>query len=209
MIERVPNGLLVVLSGPSGAGKGSICKLLTQDQGDISVSVSVTTRPPRQGEEEGVHYFFHSLEEFQAMLNRNEFLEHAKVHGNNYGTPRKAVEKELAAGRDVLLEIDVKGAMQVKENFPGCVMIFILPPDMAELERRIVGRASDSPETVEKRMKNAEGEIARWPDYDYVILNDKLPLAVQKTRAVIAAEKCRVDRNQGFYKQFCKEENTL
>ena len=187
-------GVLIVISGPSGAGKGTICKALLEKHDNIYISVSATTRSPREGEIEGVNYYFLTKEAFEQKVNENGFLEYANVHGNFYGTPKVNVEKMLEEGKDVILEIDIQGALQVKENFKEGVFIFILPPSMEELKKRIIKRGSETEESLLTRFKNAYKEINYVSKYNYAVVNDTLELAVSKVESIIAAEKCRVDR---------------
>lgn len=187
-------GLLIVVSGPSGAGKGTICKRLVELCPDIVVSVSVTTRKPRAGETDGKDYFFISREKFEEMIENDEFIEYAEVYGNYYGTPRKYVEVNLEKGRDVLLEIDIQGALQVKEKFQEGVFVFILPPSMEELKNRIISRGTESEKEILRRFEAAYKEINYVSRYNYFIINDEVDRAVEKLRAIIIAEKCRVDR---------------
>ncbi|MGG7143748.1 guanylate kinase [Clostridium nigeriense] len=187
-------GVLIVISGPSGAGKGTICKALLEKHDNIYISVSATTRAPREGEVEGVNYYFLSKEDFEVKVRENGFLEYANVHGNFYGTPKGNVEKMLEDGKDVILEIDIQGALQVKENFKEGVFIFILPPSMEELKQRIIKRGSETEESLMTRFKNAYKEINYVSKYNYAVVNDTLELAVEKVESIITAEKCRVDR---------------
>lgn len=191
-------GLLLVISGPSGAGKGSICRALFQRNPQIVTSVSVTTRQPRAGEEEGVHYFFRTREQFEQMIQADEFLEYAEVYGNYYGTPRSFVSEQLAKGRDVALEIDIQGALRVKEHSEEGVFIFIVPPSMEELRARLVGRKSETEESLLRRFQSAYQELNFITRYNYVVVNDRIERAVVKVQSIITAEKCRVDRNVGL-----------
>lgn len=187
-------GVLIVISGPSGAGKGTICKALLEKQDNIYISVSATTRSPRKGEIEGINYYFLTKNAFEEKVKENGFLEYANVHGNFYGTPKGNVEKMLDEGKDVILEIDIQGALQVKENFKEGVFIFILPPSMEELKQRIIKRGSETEESLMTRFKNAYKEINYVSKYNYAVVNDTLDIAVSKVESIIAAEKCRVDR---------------
>lgn len=188
-------GILFVLSGPSGAGKGTVCKALMEGNVPLNVSVSVTTRSPRQGELEGVNYFFRSIEQFKDMIAHDALLEWAKVYDNFYGTPRSFVDDQLEQGNDVLLEIDIQGAMQVKERFPSGVFIFLIPPSQQELESRILGRGSETQESFSKRAASARDELRKMRAYDYVVVNDMIHEACRKIRCIIEAEHLQVARN--------------
>lgn len=187
-------GVLIVISGPSGAGKGTICKALLEKKDDLYLSVSATTRQPRQGEVDGVHYHFLSKEEFMKRVEEGDFLEWAEVHGNLYGTPKSNVDKMLDAGKNVILEIDIQGALKVKENCDDGVFIFILPPSMEELKQRIIKRGSETPESLLRRFNTAYQEINYISKYNYGVINDELEVAVSKVEKILAAEECRVDR---------------
>ena len=192
-------GLLLVVSGPAGVGKGTLDKALLERHQDMKLSVSATTRAPCPGEIDGVHYFFKTEEEFKAMIERNEFLEYMHVFQTNYyGTPRSFVEEQLSRGIDVILEIDVQGAMKVKKAFPNAVMIFIAPPSMAELKSRLIGRNTETLEQIEKRFATAEKEIAMLPEYEYVVTNDVVEMAVNRMESIITAEKCKVSRSDAL-----------
>ncbi|ACD24674.1 guanylate kinase [Clostridium botulinum] len=193
MIDK-KRGLLIVISGPSGAGKGTICKELLEKNDNLLLSVSATTRSPRNGEIDGVNYHFLCKEDFITRIEKNDFLEHAEVYGNYYGTPKSNVDKMLDSGRDVILEIDIQGALKVKENTEEGVFIFILPPSMEELKQRIINRGSETPESLMKRFKSAYKEINFVSKYNYAVVNDEVDIAVEKLEAIILAEKCRVDR---------------
>lgn len=192
------DGLLVVISGPSGAGKGTICKKLKEAMKDLKVSVSATTRKPREGEIEGESYFFINEDNFIKMINNDDFLEYAKVYGNYYGTPKQEVFKQLEAGNDIILEIDIQGALQVKKNCPKGVFIFILPPSLNELKNRIEGRGTDSKDVILKRMQCAYDELDYAFEYDYVVLNDEVDSAVDKIQCIINAEKNRAIRKKAI-----------
>lgn len=188
-------GVLYVISGPSGVGKGTIVKQLVAKRPDLKLSVSVTTREPRPGESEGVSYYFRSREDFEKMVERGELLEYAQFGKNFYGTPRHFVEAELALGHDVVLEIEIKGAIQVKERVPNGVYVFVLPPTMAELEARLIKRQTEAAEAMRQRLAIAVDELNYLPLYDYQLINDDLDLAVRKVEAIIMAEHCRVTRH--------------
>jgi guanylate kinase len=192
-------GLMFVLSSPSGAGKTTLSrKLLEVDMG-ITMSVSATTRPMRNGERDGVDYRFVSQEKFAEMIQKGELLEHATVFGNSYGTPRNFVYDQLDHGRDVLFDIDWQGTRQLKEkNRVDLVSVFILPPSLHELERRLKNRAQDSDEVVARRMEKAAEEISHWDEYDYVIINDDLEQSLSRVKAILNAERCRRERQQGL-----------
>ncbi len=195
MVEQ-RNGLLLVVSGPSGVGKGTLVKALMERNSRIKMSVSATTRAPRPGEIEGVHYFFKSEEEFKAMVDRGEFLEYIHVFGTKYyGTPRSFVEQQLHDGYDVILEIDVQGAMKVKQAFPDAVLMFITAPSMGEIKSRLIGRGTETMEQVEKRFATAFEEVKMIPHYDYVIVNDVVDVAVHHMESILEAERCRVSRS--------------
>jgi len=187
-------GLLIIISGPSGAGKGTICKSFMERNENVALSVSATTRAPRTGEVEGVNYYFISKEKFKEKIASNDFLEYAEVYDNCYGTPKSNVEEILESGKDVILEIDIQGALKVKENTEEGVFVFVLPPSMQELKQRIINRGSETPESLMKRFKSAYKEINYISKYNYAVVNDKVENAVQKLEAIISAEKCRVDR---------------
>ena len=189
-------GLLLVVSGPAGVGKGTINLSLISRNSDIRMSVSATTRSPRPGEIDGVHYFFKTEEEFQKMIESGAFLEYMRVFNTHYyGTPKSFVEQELAEGRSVILEIDVQGAMRVKAAYPDAVLIFIAPPSMSELKSRLIHRGTESSEAIERRFETAFQEMELVDRYDYVVVNDILDLAIARTEDIIVAERCRVSRN--------------
>lgn len=196
-------GLLVVVSGPSGAGKGTICQALLEKT-PLAYSVSATTRKPRAGEVDGESYYFLSVEAFEKMIEKDELLEWAKVYDNYYGTPLKKVEEKLAAGEDILLEIDTQGAMKVREKFPEGVYIFILPPSLAELERRIRGRDTETEDVLQKRLAAAIDEIEAGKCYKYVVTNDEVDGAVDAVCAILAAERRLVARNGELFDEIEK-----
>ena len=188
-------GVLLVLSGPSGTGKGTVCKVVRDSLGDnLAYSISATTRKPRTGEEHGREYFFFSKEEFEALRDQNGFLEWAQVYDNYYGTPRAFVEEVLASGRDCILEIDPQGALQVRKATSEAVLVFIAPPSLEELRARLTGRGTEAPEEVEKRLSCAEAELAYSNQYDYLIVNDEVEKAAEKMKAILMAERCRTNR---------------
>lgn len=188
-------GLMLILSSPSGAGKSTLARLLLEQNPDIHLSVSVTTRDRRPSEVEGVHYHFITRERFERLRDAGDLLEHAEVHGNFYGTPREPVEAALAAGRDVLFDIDYQGAEQLYERMrEDIVGVFILPPSAAELKMRLERRAEDASGVIEKRLKNARTEIAHWTDYDYVLVNEDLNSTFANLRNILLAERLRRDR---------------
>jgi guanylate kinase len=191
-------GLLIVLSGPSGTGKGTICSALTRDSSDIHLSVSCTTREPRPGEKEGVNYYYKTEEEFVTLIKDGLLLEHAKVFEHYYGTPLTYVEEKMQKGFDVLLEIDVQGAMKVKERYPEGIYVFLAPPSLAELERRIRNRGTESEDEIRGRLGKAAAELKLMPKYDYVIINDVIKTVVKKIKCILCAEKLKVRRNSGL-----------
>lgn len=190
---RKSKGVLIVISGPSGTGKGTVCKALLK-KNKYWLSVSATTRSPRAGETNGKSYFFLSKEDFKKKVELGDFLEYAEVYGNFYGTPKSYVMEKLDEGMDVILEIDIQGALQVKENYPDGVFIFLLPPSMEELKNRIINRGSETQESLMTRFKSAYKELNYISKYNYAVINDKVEYAVEKIESIIAAEKCRVDR---------------
>jgi guanylate kinase len=197
-IER--RGLMLVLSSPSGAGKSTIARNLLEEFPDLELSVSMTTRAKRGSEIHGKHYHFVSEKEFVRLIESDAMLESATVHGNMYGTPRDPAEKAMREGRDMLFDIDWQGGKQLMEKARADVVsIFILPPSMEELKRRLVRRAEDKEDVIEKRLANALAEIGHWNEYDYVVINDDLDAAFQQVRAILMAERLRQDRRHGLY----------
>lgn len=188
-------GLLIVLSGPSGVGKGTVrAAIFENNQYNYTYSISATTRQPRQGEVDGQDYYFVSKEKFEQLIEDNMLLEHAKYVGNYYGTPIQPIEDHLSKGHDVFLEIEVQGAMTVKERMPEGIFIFLAPPNIDELESRIVGRGTDGQEVIYERMQKAREEIEMMKHYDYVVVNDTVENAVHKVNAIILSEHLKVDR---------------
>lgn len=190
-----PNGNLIVISGPSGAGKGTIVKALLDQYASIHYSVSATTRPPREGEVNGVNYWFVSREEFLHMREHDELLEWAEVYGNFYGTPRRRVMEAINRGHDIILEIDPQGAMKVKSGFPSAVFVYIMPPSPRELSRRIIGRGTETQDAIRQRLNSVVTELGYIHEYDYLVINDELTEATADVAAIIRAEKWRVKRN--------------
>jgi guanylate kinase len=192
-------GLMLILSSPSGAGKSTLARLLLEQNPDIYLSVSVTTRERRPSEVEGVHYHFLARDRFEKMRDAGDLLEHAEVHGNFYGTPREPVEAALAAGRDVLFDIDYQGAEQLYARMPEDIVgVFILPPSAHELKMRLERRAEDASGVIEKRLKNARTEIAHWQDYNYVLVNEDLNSTFANLRNILLAERLRRERQVGL-----------
>lgn len=204
MLDR--KGLLLVVSGPSGAGKGTICKALLNKNDKIKLSVSATTRKPRNGEVHGVNYFFLEKEEFTTMIENGEFLEYAQIYDNFYGTPKSAIIECLEKGQDVILEIEMQGAKQIKEVYPEGVFIFVLPPSLEELKSRIVGRGTETQEEIEKRFSCAFEEINQIVNYDYFIVNEDIEKSVNDVEAIIASEKNKVIRYKNNIIDKFKEE---
>ena len=199
MSER---GLLIVFSGPSGVGKGTVRQeIFSTPDHKFEYSVSMTTRAQRPGEVDGKDYFFRSREEFEELIRNGQMLEYAEYVGNYYGTPLTYVNETLDKGIDVFLEIEVQGALQVKKKVPDAVFIFLTPPDLNELQERLVGRGTDSEEVIAQRIERAREEIALMSEYDYAIVNDEVPLAAERVKRVIEAEHFRVDRVIGHYQE--------
>jgi guanylate kinase len=193
-------GLMLVLSSPSGAGKSTIARNLLESDAGFELSVSVTTRPRRPSEIEGVHYHFRTRREFEVLRDSDQLLEWAEVHGNYYATPRAPAEQAISQGRDMLFDIDWQGAKQLREKIlADLVSVFILPPSMAELKARLQRRAEDSASTIETRLANARNEIEHWREYDYVVVNRDLDQAFAQVRAIVTAERLRRDRNPGLF----------
>ncbi len=189
-------GLLIILSSPSGAGKSTLAARLRAWDSTLNFSVSATTRAPRPGEEHGREYYFHSREEFQDMVAKGDMLEHAEVFGNYYGSPKGPVEEAINAGRDVLFDIDWQGGQQVRASALGkhLLSIFILPPSIPELERRLYARAQDSKEVIDGRMSKSRDEISHWPEYDYVLVNEDLDETEARLKTIVAAERLRLSQ---------------
>jgi guanylate kinase len=194
--DAARRGLLIILSSPSGAGKSTLAARLRNWDPTLNFSVSATTRAPRPGEEHGREYYFHSREEFQEMVAKGEMLEHAEVFGNYYGSPKGPVEEAINAGRDVLFDIDWQGGQQVRASALGkhVLSIFILPPSIPELERRLYTRAQDSKEVIDGRMSKSRDEISHWPEYDYVLVNEDLDETEARLKTIVAAERLRLSQ---------------
>jgi guanylate kinase len=202
MAER---GLLIVFSGPSGVGKGTVRQeIFSTPDHQFEYSVSMTTRPKRPGEVDGVDYFFRTREEFEDLIKKGQMLEYAEYVGNYYGTPLTYVNETLDKGIDVFLEIEVQGALQVKKKVPDGVFIFLTPPDLDELKDRLVGRGTDSEEVIRQRIERAKEEIALMREYDYAVVNDEVPLAAERVKRIIEVEHFRVDRVIGRYNDMIK-----
>ena len=199
MVKEKQTGNLIVISGPSGAGKDTVVKKLLETNKKIELSVSMTTRAPRKGEKEGVDYYYVSNEEFQKQIDKGNFLEYANVFGSNYyGTPKDKVLNNIKKGIDIILVIDIQGAIKVKEAMPESIFIFIMPPSMKELKKRLIERDTESGEKILERFKTAYKEINEATKYNYVVINDQVAKAAKKIEAIIEAEKCRVDRIEDF-----------
>jgi guanylate kinase len=193
--------VIYVVSAPSGAGKTTLCKMAVERLKGLSHSISYTTRPPRPGETDGVEYHFVEEERFKSMIEGGEFVEHALVHGNRYGTARADLFSLVESGRDVMVEIDVQGANQIRKNLSGAVHVFILPPSPDACEKRLKARGKDSDEVIARRLRNALEEIREAPKYDYIIMNDDLEKAFEELKSVIVAEKLRKERMVDMVKE--------
>lgn len=200
-------GILIVLSGFSGAGKGTIVKRLLSDYDQYVVSVSATTRAPRPGEEEGKAYFFKTEQEFEDMIAKDAFIEYAKYVDNYYGTPKEYVQRHLDAGRDVILEIEIQGAKKVKAQYPDTPMLFVTAPDASTLKERLIGRGTESPDVIHDRLRRAAEEAEGIEAYDYLVVNDDLDTCVAQVHALIESEHCRISRNADYIKEMQQEMN--
>ena len=205
----MPKGILTVLSGFSGAGKGTAMKRLMEKYDDYALSISATTRNPREGEVDGREYFFKATEEFEKMIAQDELIEYARYVNHYYGTPRSYVEEQLENGKDVILEIEIQGALKVKEKCPDTLLVFITPPSAKELRRRLIGRGTESMEVIEQRLARAKEEAEGIDDYDCLIVNDDLESCVDELHSVIQNEKKKVARNGEFISKIRKELNEL
>lgn len=200
-------GLLIIISGPSGAGKGTVYNEVVARRPNIKKSVSVTTRNPRPGEVEGVHYYFRTLEQYQEMIAKGEFLETASVYCNYYGTPKDPVLKMLADGNDVMFEIDTLGAEQIRKKYPKSITIFLMPPSFEELERRLRGRGTESEEAITRRLGLARSELSKYKLFDYIVFNDNVENAIEGVISIIDAEKSKTTRNETIIKKLLNQEN--
>lgn len=193
-------GILMIISGPSGSGKGTIVNELVKNE-NYYISISATTRKPRVNEQDGVHYFFKEKEDFIKLRDNGELLEWAEFCGNFYGTPKRNVENKLSEGKNVILEIEVQGALKIKELYPECVLIFVIPPSIEELRKRLTERGTEEAEVVERRIARALEEIEFMKEYDYLVINDDLLTAVENINKIVGAEKLKVSRNFNFIKR--------
>ena len=198
-------GILIVVSGFSGAGKGTVMKALLEQYDNYALSISATSRGPRVGETDGKEYFFKTREEFEKMIAKDEFIEYARYVENYYGTPRAYVEEQLLAGKDVILEIEIQGALQVKKKFPETLLLFVTPPDANTLKERLIGRGTESMEVIEARLKRAAEEALYMPEYDYLIINDDLQTCVKEMHDIIQSEHARCFRNETMINQITNE----
>ena len=202
-------GILIVVSGFSGAGKGTLMKQLVHSYDNYALSVSMTTRNPRPGEEEGKEYFFVSREEFEEKIAQDGLIEYASYCDNYYGTPREYVERQLEKGKDVILEIEIQGALKIKKKFPTALLMFVMPPDAAELKKRLEGRGTESREVIEKRLKRASEEAEGIEQYDYIVINDKLEECVEEMHSLVQAAHCAPSRNEERIENMRKELEAL
>lgn len=198
-------GILVVVSGFSGAGKGTLMKRLVKKYNNYALSVSATTRQPRSGEVYGREYFFKTTAEFERLIEENALIEYASYVGNYYGTPLKYVEEQLESGKDVILEIEIQGALKVKEKLPETLLLFVVPPSLEELRERLTKRGTESPEVIESRLKRAVEEAEGMPQYDYLLINDDLEKCVETTHSIIQSTRYMTSRNAGFITRIQKE----
>ena len=198
-------GILVVVSGFSGAGKGTLMKRLIQDYDDYALSISATTRAPRPGEEDGREYFFLQKEQFEKKIAENGLIEYARYCDNYYGTPREYVEKQLEAGRDVILEIEIQGALKVKKQYPDALLLFVMPPSAAELRRRLIGRGTETEEVIEKRMHRASEEAEGIENYEYIVINDDLDTCVKELHEIIKTSHNTPLRNEEFIEKIRRD----
>lgn len=202
---REKKGILIVVSGFSGAGKGTLMKKLMQDYDNYALSISATTRQPRVGEEDGREYFFRTKEEFEKMIARDELIEYARYVENYYGTPKQYVMEQLEAGKDVILEIEIQGAMKIREKFPDTLLVFVCPPSMEELKNRLVGRGTETLDVINGRLRRAVEESRGMDKYDYLLINDDLEECVDTLHETIRCERMRTSRNHDFVSRIQKE----
>lgn len=194
-------GMLVIISGPSGSGKGTVVKELIKEK-DFALSISATTRAPRAGEINGEHYYFYDRDTFEKMKQKKELLEWAEFCGNCYGTPRKYVEQQMAEGKNVILEIEVQGALQIKKIYPDCILVFMVPPDVKELKKRLTDRGTEDTQTIQCRMNRAVEEMEFVPQYDYIVVNNTVVEAAEAIYAIVKAESMKSSRNMDIKQQF-------
>ena len=199
------NGILVILSGFAGSGKGTIIGELLDKYDDYALSVSATTRSPREGEVEGVHYFFKTREQFEEMIAKGELLEYAEYVGNYYGTPKEYVEKQLSMGKNVILEIETEGALKIKKDHPDAVLVFVMPPSVEEIYNRLKGRATETEEVIQRRMKKAAVEITVVEQYDFLMINDVISESVEMFNSIVKSQQMRVSRNRDYIAEKKKE----
>ena len=200
-------GILIVVSGFSGAGKGTLMKKLMQDYDNYALSISATTRQPRVGEEDGREYFFRTKEEFEKMIAKDELIEYARYVENYYGTPRTYVEQQLEAGKDVILEIEIQGALKVKEKYPDALMLFLVPPDAQTLKERLVGRGTETADVIHDRLERAAQEAQEMGSYEYIIVNDDLDTCVKQVHELIQSAHCKKSHNTAFIKELQQDMN--
>ncbi len=198
-------GILIVVSGFSGSGKGTLMKRLLEEYDNYALSISATTRNPRQGEVDGREYFFKTVEEFEKMIAHDDLIEYAKYVSNYYGTPKDYVMKQLDAGKDVILEIEIQGALKVKEKYPDTLLMFITPPTVEELKKRLIGRGTETMDVIESRLKTAVNESLGMEKYDYIVVNDDLDVCVKEIHHIIQSEHDKVSRNVDFITQIKQE----
>ena len=205
MTIMAQKGILVVVSGFSGVGKGTLMRRLTEKYDDYALSISATTRQPREGEKDGREYFFHTKEEFEKMISEDALVEYACYCGNYYGTPSAYVEEQRNAGRDVILEIEIQGALKIREKFPDALLLFVMPPSAKVLKERLIGRGTESSEIIEARLKRAAAEAEGVENYDYMLVNDDLEVCVEEMHSLISCQRNRVNRNLDFIQQVREE----
>lgn len=200
-------GILIILSGFSGVGKGTVVKRLLSDYDNYALSISATTRKPREGEEEGISYFFKSKEKFEKMIEEDAFIEYARYVENYYGTPKAYVQEQLDAGKDVILEIEIQGALKIKEKYPDALMLFLVPPDAQILKKRLLGRGTETAEVVRDRLKRAAQEAREMGSYEYIVVNDDLDTCVKQVHALIQSAHCKKSHNTEFIKELQQDMN--